>query len=643
MSSLYLFELMSVLMPASLLAYWRWRRAAAAALALREPEILWDFSINEDLCIGCDKCVQICPEEVLKLNPHTQVAQVVAKPNCVQCRACDKTCPTGALKMYRVGDAAPTIDVPDLDKHYQPAGLPGLYLIGELAGKPRIKNAINLGRAAIEHITLSGILPQPVATAPSQGVPRSVDVIIVGAGPGGLSAAIACTQARLSYLLLEQADTPLHTIVRYPKGKTVHALPHELQCHSPLAFAGGSKEALVQQWQEVKANFRIREQTNVAVQDIKKVATGFQVTTDRLGTLQAQRVVLAIGGTGRPRPLPDVPAAQQAQPHVLRSLPDPDQIRQRCVAVVGGSDSAVEAALALSKESLQNTVYLIYHKDKSFISANKENTTKLKDAIQRRQIFILDSAKIKTIEKQSITIERKNKSRTIEIHFTYAMIGIQPNKEFLHKIGIRNTRYQHIEFSRGPTDELLQELLAEQNRRRPQPRAEASTLVSREQHLPGVGLRVWQTAKDAAANEPSWAQPTDHTQVDDNLPTTRLFMPGVFARPLTPHQSPPAWTPGPSKAAPSAMTERLSMAQIAAQLDAPPTPGEVTQIEQPPTLRGPIDLHMDPAIYKTIRIPNDQQLMRMPARASVSDNLRRRADIELANQTTLLQIHKIST
>lgn len=271
--------------------------------------------INPDLCIGCDKCVKICPRDVLELEPKTQVAHVARRDDCIQCRACDKACPTQALRMYERGGPAPRINMPDLDEYYQPKGIQGLYLIGESAGKPRIKNAINLGQAVVEHMVLSGLQTQSGTTEPSPlaeddkssnpDLPTLVSMwqSLAQARAGSLPA-VACTQHGLSYVLLDQEPFPLSTIVRYPKGKACLFLPHELQCLSPLAFEDCTKEALVTKWQDVKATFQICEEAEVVVTDVQKRGAEFELITDRRGTYRAQRVIIAIGGRGLPKLLP---------------------------------------------------------------------------------------------------------------------------------------------------------------------------------------------------------------------------------------------------------------------------------------------------------------------------------------------------
>ena len=105
-------------------------------------------SINDDRCTGCDACVLVCPTDVLELRNNK--SRVIRFNDCVQCEQCAHVCPTTALVMHYEGTTPPPVMVPELDEYYQ-SKIPGLYLLGEAAGKPLVKNAVNLGRAAVEH------------------------------------------------------------------------------------------------------------------------------------------------------------------------------------------------------------------------------------------------------------------------------------------------------------------------------------------------------------------------------------------------------------------------------------------------------------------------------------------------------------
>jgi heterodisulfide reductase subunit A-like polyferredoxin len=148
-------------------------------------------------------------------------SRVLRFHDCIQCEACMFACPTEALVMFPEGGIPPVLKVPEIDENFQTA-VPGQYLIGEVAGKPLVKNAANLGRAVVEHMLATGLRPGVLGAGDTQ-----VDVAIVGSGPGGLSAALTCIQKGLSYVVLEKEQMIASTISRYPKGKLVMAEPYD--------------------------------------------------------------------------------------------------------------------------------------------------------------------------------------------------------------------------------------------------------------------------------------------------------------------------------------------------------------------------------------------------------------------------------
>ena len=194
-------------------------------------------SINDDRCIGCEACIDICPTEVLELVDHK--VRVIRFTDCVQCEQCAHACPTMALVMFREGTTPRMLTVPELDENFQ-TGVPGQYLIGEVAGKPLVKNAANLGRAVVEHI---------VAELGSHPRDKSIlDVVIVGSGPGGLSAGLTCLKRGLSHVVLEKEHVISSTVSRYPKGKHFMAEPSNAINVSYLPVFDASKEDLVAAW-----------------------------------------------------------------------------------------------------------------------------------------------------------------------------------------------------------------------------------------------------------------------------------------------------------------------------------------------------------------------------------------------------------
>ncbi|HZJ62554.1 MAG TPA: NAD(P)-binding domain-containing protein, partial [Kofleriaceae bacterium] len=344
-------------------------------------------SINDDRCIGCEACVDVCPTEVLDLVDHK--ARVLRFSDCVQCEQCANACPTQALVMYRQGTTPRVLTVPELDEHFQ-TGVPGQYLIGEVAGKPLVKNAANLGRAVVEHIAreLGG----------ARGAGDILDVVIVGSGPGGLSAGLTCLKHKLSCLVLEKEHVISATVSRYPKGKHFMAEPSTAHNVSYLPVFDGTKEELVAAWKQVIDGVKLPIRLGEAVETVKRGDDGVFTIKSTVGTYRARRVVLGTGLRGKPRLLV-VPGANLEKVQSL--LDDPAEFAGQDVLVVGGGDSAVEGAMALADVGARVT--LSYRGD-GFKRCKQGNQKRLAEMTDGQRLTVLLESNVKRFTPDQVTI-----------------------------------------------------------------------------------------------------------------------------------------------------------------------------------------------------------------------------------------------
>src|ERR1051325_3109333 len=236
-------------------------RAALAPGATVGPRVLV-HDINDDRCTGCDACVAVCPTNVLDLVENKN--RVLRFHDCIQCEACMLACPTEALVMFPEGGTPPALKVPEMDENFQTA-VPGQYLIGEVAGKPLVKNAANLGRSVVEHMLTTGLYPGAL-----RHQQNTVDVAIIGSGPGGLSAALTCIQKGLSYVVLEKEQEIASTIARYPKGKLVMAEPYDTENLSLLPVFDSSQEQLIPIWKALLERVQLRVHQGESVESVQQ-------------------------------------------------------------------------------------------------------------------------------------------------------------------------------------------------------------------------------------------------------------------------------------------------------------------------------------------------------------------------------------
>ncbi|MCX5742368.1 MAG: NAD(P)-binding domain-containing protein [Proteobacteria bacterium] len=427
----------------------RKRHGQQVAPALTVGPRVLVHDINDDRCTGCDACVAVCPTNVLDLVANK--SRVLRFQDCIQCEACMIACPTEALVMFPEGSVPPPLKVPEMDENFQTA-VPGQYLIGEVAGKPLVKSAANLGRAVIEHMVMTGLRPGALAAAMGNA-PNVVDVVIVGSGPGGLSAGLSCIQRGLSYVVLEKEQSIASTISRYPKGKLVMAEPYDTQNLSFLPVFDSGKEQLIPIWEELLQRVQLVVKQGESVETVTKQADGTFEVRSTVAAYRAQRVVLSIGTRGKPRTL-QVPG--ENLPKVYSLLEDPDEWRGRNVLVVGGGDSAVEAALALSEAGAK---VMISYRGKGFNRAAPKNKQTIEQYASEGRLKAKLGSQVLGFEPDSVTLALADGSQKRYANdVAFVLIGADPPIAWLEKVGIRFVERPH-QHQLGKTDDIVRRFI----------------------------------------------------------------------------------------------------------------------------------------------------------------------------------------
>lgn len=395
--------------------------------------------INATLCIGCGSCVDACPETgTLAL---VSGKAILANPErCVGHAKCIEVCPTSALSLA-FGNARQTLRAPLVKETFE-TNITGIYIVGELSGMGLIKTAINEGRMAIDSIKrqleAKGEWAPPtvnqghsVVSSASADAGQPYDVIVVGAGPAGLSASLAALQDGLRYLTLEQGEVA-STIRNYPRHKFLMAEPVEMPLYGSLYVGDGTKESLLSVWETILANTGVRVQTNEGVESIVREGMLFRVSTGK-GAYLTKSVVLALGKRGTPRRLGS-PGEELSK--VTYRLIEADSYQDRDILVVGGGDSAIEAALALSKAS-RNRVTLSY-RGKSFDRARERNRKMLEDAEQQGKVKIIRESQVSRILPNCVQIVAGGSVFELPNHYVFLLIGGESPEAFLRKTGHRD-------------------------------------------------------------------------------------------------------------------------------------------------------------------------------------------------------------
>ena len=377
--------------------------------------------IDASYCIGCAACTVVCPEgDVLAMLGGKAV--IVNGYKCIGHSLCAEACPVGAITMVRA-NASMGQDMPRLTPDYE-TNVRNMFIVGELGGLALIKNAVNQGRECIDTITARFQGKGPAAQ-------NCYDVVIVGAGPGGISASLRAIQNKLKYVTLEQ-DEVGGTVAKYPRQKLVMTSPVEFPLYGKLNKRELSKENLLEIWHKVmrRADFKVR--AGEKVDDIKKSEDGIFTVVTAKDQYRTRAVVLALGRSGTPRKLG---VKGEDLPKVMYRLIEADHYKNKKILVVGGGDSAVEAAMGLAHQQ-GNQVTLSYRKE-AFSRIKERNTQRIQECMRHGKVKVVFNSGPTEFKEKSVMLEVNGAVQEIPNDFVWIFAGGTPPSDFLKKVGIQ--------------------------------------------------------------------------------------------------------------------------------------------------------------------------------------------------------------
>ncbi len=351
---------------------------------LTEPATLHPV-FDPNICLGSGGCYKACPEQAIGIIDGKGV--LISPALCIGHGACAFSCPVGAITLV-FGTATRGVDIPQLKPDFE-TNVPGIYIAGELGGMGLIRKAAEQGRQAMESISKRGRSN------------TAHDVIVIGAGPAGISATLAAKHHGLRCVTLEQEDTFGGSTLHYPRGKLVMTAPMKLPIIGKVNVKEISKEGLLEIWEDVVTKSGIKINFSERMEKIERQGDSFAVVTNR-ATYLAHSVLLSIGRRGTPRKLE---VAGEELEKVVYRLIDPGQYRGQRVLVVGGGDAALEAALAISMEP--GAKVTLSYRSNAFSRVKLKNRQLTEQAQKSGQLSVLFESNVKEIRLKNVLLDQK--------------------------------------------------------------------------------------------------------------------------------------------------------------------------------------------------------------------------------------------
>jgi thioredoxin reductase/ferredoxin len=378
--------------------------------------------IDTNYCIGCGTCTSVCPEgDVLAMIGGKAV--IVNGHKCIGHGLCADACPVGAITMV-LASPSMAADMPYLTVEYE-TSVPNLFIVGELGGLALIKNAVNQGRDCVD--TIAARLK---ASGAAQPVPGVHDLLVIGAGPGGISASLRAIEHKLNYLTIER-DEIGGTVAKYPRQKLVMTSPVEFPMYGKFKKMQLSKENLLAFWDMILNRTDFNVSTGEKVEDVKRGADGTFTVVTTTNQYRGRAVILALGRAGEPRKLG---VKGEELPKVMYRLIEADHYINKKILVVGGGDSAVEAAMGLASQT-GNQVTLSYRSE-HFSRIKKRNQTRIEEFMRSGKLRVLFNSNPVEFKPESVVLDVNGGVQAIPNDYVWIFAGGTPPNAFLKKIGV---------------------------------------------------------------------------------------------------------------------------------------------------------------------------------------------------------------
>ena len=392
------------------------RIAQAKEDGVNEPVSLYPV-VDPNRCIGSGACITSCPEHDV-LGIRNGKATIINATRCIGHGACLRACPMEAISLW-IGTEKRGVDLPHVTPTFE-TNVPGIFIAGELGGMGLIRNAVTQGKEAVENIVKTININSKA----------DYDLIVVGAGPAGISATLAAKKANLKVLTLEQG-TLGGTVFTFPRSKIVMTHPMDLPLYGKVKLKETSKTQLLELWKTVISKNDIIIKENSKVEAIISEGEHYKIETVNGDSYTTKTVLLAIGRRGTPRKL-NVPGEDTEK--VAYRLLEPEEIINKKILIVGGGDSAIESALLLID---QNKVTLSYRSN-AFSRLKPKNAEKINAAIKSGLIDVKLNTNVVSIDTNTVHYTENDSKEQLKLEndLVYIFAGGELPTQFLKKIGI---------------------------------------------------------------------------------------------------------------------------------------------------------------------------------------------------------------
>lgn len=261
---------------------------------------------------------------------------------------------------------------------------------------------------------------------------NSVDAVIIGGGPCGLSTAIELQHIGLSVVIIEKGNI-VNSIYNYPTHQTFFSSSMKLSIGNTPFITAIDKpkrnDALVY-YRTVAQLEGLQITSHERVEDVEKQNDRFRVKTDK-AIYDAKYVVVATGYYDQPNRL-DVEG--EDLPTVHHYFKEAHPYFNKKVTVIGGKNSAVDAALELQRAGAH--VSVVYRNDTYSKSVKPWILPGFDSLVRAGEIEMYFNADVTKITESAVSVNQQGTLFELESDYVFAMIGYHPDHAFLRKIGI---------------------------------------------------------------------------------------------------------------------------------------------------------------------------------------------------------------